>query len=166
MHIRRLVPSDAAAFQALRLTALREQPLAFGSSFEEECVTPIAVIEERLHPDSERKMFGAFEEGELVGIVGVGREAAVKLRHKGFIRAMYVAVEQRGNGLGRALMEHALAFAATMEGLHQVSLGVTVGNDAAIRLYESLGFKAFGCEPDAMFIAGVFYDELHMVRLI
>ena len=113
MHIRRLVPSDVAAFQALRLTALREQPAAFGSSFEEECVTPIATIEGRLQPDSERKMFGAFEGGALVGIVGVGREAAVKLRHKGFIRAMYVAKEQRGKGLGRALMEHALAFAAT-----------------------------------------------------
>jgi len=42
MELRTLDSRDAAAFQALRLTALRECPTAFCSSYEEECDIPLA----------------------------------------------------------------------------------------------------------------------------
>ncbi|MES2129559.1 MAG: GNAT family N-acetyltransferase [Pseudomonadota bacterium] len=163
-ELRRLVPSDAAALQALRLAALRECPAAFSSSFEEECGLPLSVIATHLAPDSGRYSFGAFAGSELAGIVGVGREAPNKLRHNGFIRGMYVGPAHRGQGLGRALMQHALDFAATMEGVRQVTLAATIGNDAAIGLYQSLGFKSYGHEPGALLIDGVLYDEVQMVR--
>lgn len=82
MLIRRLVPSDASAYQALRLAALRESPSAFSSSYEEECTTPIATIGGHMAPDSGRYRFGAFDGAELAGVVGVGREDATKLRRR------------------------------------------------------------------------------------
>jgi ribosomal protein S18 acetylase RimI-like enzyme len=166
MLIRRLIPADAAAFLTLRLEGLRESPSAFGSSYEEERDTPLSTIEARLAADSGRNMFGAFDGDELVGLVAVGREAALKIRHKGYIRAMYVAEAYRGRGVGRRLMEHALAFAATMPGLQRLTLSVTAGNAAATVLYESLGFKEFGREPDSMIVDGQLFDEIMMSRTI
>ena len=166
MLIRRLDPSDAAAFQALRLAALRDCPSAFGSSYEEECGTPLATIEARLAPDSGRNIFGAFEGTALGGIVGVGREDGRKMRHKAFIRAMYVLPGLRGKGAGRQLFEHALAFAAAMDGVRQVILSVTADNSAALALYESRGFEVYGREPNAMSVDGAFFDSIEMVRML
>ena len=78
MLIRRLIPADATVFLALRLEGLRESPSAFGSSYEEECDTPLSMIEARLAADSGRNMFGAFDGDQLVGLVAVGRETALK----------------------------------------------------------------------------------------
>lgn len=161
MPIRRLLPSDAAAFQALRLAALRECPSAFTSSHEEESGLALDDVAARL---AVRNMFGAFEDGELAGMVGAGREDQLKTRHKGYIRAMYVAPAHRSKGLGRQLMERAFACAAAMEGVTQVTLAVTVGNTGALALYRSLGFVAYGHEPRALLVDGVFYDEIQMVR--
>ncbi|RFP16036.1 GNAT family N-acetyltransferase [Duganella sp. BJB475] len=166
MLIRRLTPSDAAAFQSLRLAGLRASPSAFGSSYEEECDTALSVIEARLAADSGRNMFGTFDGEQLVGIVGVGRETALKVQHKGYVRAMYVAETHRGLGLGRQLMEHALAFAATLDGVQRMTISVTAGNAEAVGLYESLGFIEFGREPDSMIVDGRFYDEIMMSRAL
>jgi ribosomal protein S18 acetylase RimI-like enzyme len=166
MLIRRLVPSDASAFQALRLAGLRECPSAFSSSYEEECGTPLATIEGRLAPDSGRNLFGAFDGSQLVGMVSVGREDARKLRHKAFIRGMYVAASHRSKGVGKQLLEQALAFAESMQGLRQVTLAVTAGNAAALALYESLGFNVIGYERCALLLNGVLHDEMQMVRKV
>jgi RimJ/RimL family protein N-acetyltransferase len=165
MLIRRLIASDAAPFQALRLLALRESPTAFGSSHEEEYATPLSIIEGYLAPDSGRNMFGAFVDGELIGMVAIGREAGHKSRHKGYIRAMYVGAPQRGMGAGKKLLEQALAFAATLNGLHHITLTVTADNASAIAMYQSAGFKVFGHEPGGLLVEDVLYDVTHMVRI-
>jgi ribosomal protein S18 acetylase RimI-like enzyme len=164
MSIRRLLPSDAAAFQAVRLAGLKKSPSSFGSSYEEERDAPLSVIEARFAPDSGRNMFGAFDGDRLVGIVAVGRESSIKARHKGYVRAMYVDEAYRGRGVGRRLMEHALAFAATMDGVRRLTISVTAGNVEATALYESLGFQIFGREPEAMIVDGQLYDEIMMTR--
>ena len=166
MLIRHLAPSDAAAYQTLRLAALSESPAAFGSSYEEEYDTPLATVEGYLASSQERCKFGAFVGADLVGIVGVAREGARKMRHKAFIRGMYVAPSHRAKGVARQLLERGLVFAASMDGLRQVTLSLTAGNAAALALYESVGFKVFGHEPDALFVDGVFYGDIHMVRLV
>jgi ribosomal protein S18 acetylase RimI-like enzyme len=166
VQVRRLVPSDADAYQALRLQALRDSPNAFSSSYEEECNTPIEVIEGFLAPESGRNVFGAFIETQLVGMIGVGRESQRKTNHKAFIRSMYVAPSARGKGVAKRLLGEALAFAASMGGVRQVTLSVTAGNPAAIALYESMGFRSFGVEPGAFLIDGVLHDDIHMVRPI
>jgi ribosomal protein S18 acetylase RimI-like enzyme len=163
MTIRRLISADAAALQSLRLAALRESPASFSSSYEEECETPLATIEQNLATESGRTTFGAFAGSELVGMVGVGREPERKLVHKGFVRSMYVAPAHRGKGLGRQLLQEALSFASSMKGLRLVTLSVTADNEQAVALYESAGFKAFGREPDALLVNEILHDEMHMV---
>ena len=163
MNIRRLLATDSDRFQALRLQALRDSASAFSASYEEECDTSPAAVAQLL---TDRIMLGAFVGDDLVGMIGVGREAMRKTRHKGFIRAMYVAPGQRGAGLAKLLMTEALAVLEVMDGVRQVTLSVTSGNAAALALYASMGFRPFGREPDALLIDGVLYEDTHMVRYL
>ena len=59
--IRRLVPLDAAAYQALRLMALHDAPTAFSATYAGECDTPLVTIAHQMAPESGRNRFGAFD---------------------------------------------------------------------------------------------------------
>jgi ribosomal protein S18 acetylase RimI-like enzyme len=161
--IRRLRTVDAPAYRALRLAGLREAPSAFGSSFEEERDLPLSVFEARLADAADAGFFGAFDRGELVGIVGLGRESRAKLLHRGNLFSVMVAPQARRRGVARALVLEALALARSAPGMRQLTLCVNAGNAGAIALYGSLGFEAFGREPDALLVDGVLHDEIHMM---
>jgi RimJ/RimL family protein N-acetyltransferase len=166
MNIRKLTPQDAPDFQRLRLIGLRDEPSAFASSYEEEKGRSLAAIEAQLADSPDHAIFGAFANDELVGVVALGREGMHKLAHKGYIWGMFVASSGRQQGVARLLMQQAISMARSVPGLRQLNLGVNANNKAAIRLYESLGFKAFGFEAGAMLIDGMLHDEMHMSLLI
>ena len=102
----------------------------------------------------------------LVGTTGLQRERARKLAHKAFIWGVYVAPPFRNRGVGRLLLREALAHAALMPGLRQVSLGANSANPASIALYKSVGFEPFGVEKGFLLVDGVLYDEIHMTHVI
>ena len=77
MHIRRLDATDAAAFQALRLSALLDTPEAFGASHEEELALTPAQVAERFAEAPAQGVFGAFDGQTLVGMAGLARDSAV-----------------------------------------------------------------------------------------
>jgi RimJ/RimL family protein N-acetyltransferase len=160
--IRILEAGDVEAFRTLRLAALRECPTAFCSSYEEERDIPLEQAAKRMAPDRDHLIFGAFDGEQLVGSTGLQREGARKLAHKAVIWGVYVAPEFRQRGIGRTLLEHALAHASTMPGLRRVVLGANAASPAAISLYESVGFEPFGLERGFLLVDGVLYDELHM----
>jgi ribosomal protein S18 acetylase RimI-like enzyme len=143
------------------LFGLQESPTAFGSSYSEEVNRPLTVVAERLD-DRLNHVFGAFDaEAQLVGVVTLRREGHLKGAHKAYIYAMYVTPEFRQLGVGRALLDAALARAAEL-GLRQVSLLVVTANRAAVRLYESAGFETFGLERDAFYVGEAYYDVAYM----
>ena len=162
MQIRRLTPADAAAYQALRLLALKAEPAAFGASFEEEAAFSVQIIEARLEVRPDRGVFGAFEEGELIGMVALGRETMRKLAHKSMIWGLYVSHSNRRRGVARQLLDAAIALARATPEVRVVTLYVNASNRPAIGLYESLGFEAYGLEREAMQVDGIFHDELLM----
>ena len=164
--VRKLTGADAAAFQPLRLKGLVECPSAFASSYEEECDLTSAWFAERLDPRSDRVVFGAFLEDALVGVVGLRRETPRKLAHKAYIWGMYVDPAHRRSGIGRRLITAALSSALSEMRVRQVNLGVNARNDAALALYEAMGFSAYGRESCFMLVDGVAHDEIHMVRVL
>ena len=166
MEIRVLHTNDAASFQHLRLNALRECPTAFSSSYEEECDIPLSRVGERLSPTPDRAVFGAFDDGRLIGIVGLQRESHRKLSHKAFIWGVYVAPTHRKRGVGRRLLQATLDHAASMPGLRQVILSSNAANVASSALYKALGFEPFGVEKGFLMVDGVLHDEIHMARVI
>jgi ribosomal protein S18 acetylase RimI-like enzyme len=166
MKTRLLTAVDAAAYQSLRLEGLREAPSAFTASHEDESSTPLAEIARRLSPGSGRIYLGVFDGEELVAIARVDRDSSPKQSHRAHIRGVYVSSNHRGKGAARKLMEYALDCAASLQGVTHVNLAVTAGNEPAQKLYESLGFKAWGYEPAALIVDGAVYDEIPMAKVV
>jgi RimJ/RimL family protein N-acetyltransferase len=164
--VRRLLPADAPAYRALRLRALLEHADAFTSSHDEDSAKPLAATQQRLAADSGDTVWGAFAGEALIGMIGLGREPRMKIRHKGVVFGMYVAHEHCGRGVGAALLAHLIDEARSDPLLHQLTLTVTATNDGARTLYERAGFAAFGVEPRAVRIGGVYHDKIHMIRFL
>lgn len=60
--------------------------------------------------------------------------------------SVYIRTDQRGAGLGRALMEALIARARSL-GKHVMVAGIEAGNSGSIRLHERLGFIRVGLMP-------------------
>jgi ribosomal protein S18 acetylase RimI-like enzyme len=90
----------------------------------------------------DERAFVAKDGGEIVGFVTVVLENGAYHRdvRRGIVENVYVAPEQRGRGLGTALIERAEAALAARE-VDVVTLEVLVDNEAARRLYEELGYE-------------------------
>lgn len=168
MDIRDIKAEDAEAYRQLRLFALKESPIAFGSDYEQEMARPLSHTLERIQSteNSDAFILGAFVESHLLGVVGMYVPEATKMRHIGTIWGMYTHPEQRGKGLGRALMLAAIEHANAIPYILQLRLTVVSKNVSAIGLYEACGFRTWGIEPRALLVNGIFYDENHMVLLL
>jgi ribosomal protein S18 acetylase RimI-like enzyme len=158
--VRLLTPQDAAAYQQVRLRALRESPTAFSASYEDEVGRTHDEIAPRLAAAADGSMctYGVFE-GELAGFVAFIRPQREKVRHSAELAGMYVLPEFRRRGLGHVLMDAVIAHARALGGVRQIRLGVNAANDSAVALYRSAGFTRCGVEPEALCIDGVYYDE-------
>ena len=158
IRIRRLSAADAADYRAIRLAALAGAPEAFGSSYEAEVVRPLGHFAERV---GSCPVFGAYDGERIIGMVGYKREPGARDRHKAFVWGTYVEPGARRQGVARALMEALLRTAA--QEVEQLTLSVVQDNEAAKRLYLTVGFEAYGLEPRALKSAAGYADELLMV---
>lgn len=165
LAIRLLAPHDANAYRALRLRALREYPEAFTSTEAEESARPEDWSHNRLMADPGAPhdfMVGAFEDGVLLGMVGLQGRYRPKERHNATVVGMFVAPERATRGLGMALMQELLARARDLPDLVQLDLTVTQGNQRAQDLYERCGFTRYGALPRAIKVNGQFFGKVLM----
>lgn len=157
--IRRLQPSDAAAFRVLRLDGLARHPEAFGASWEAEDGQPLAWFTSTLENQT---VFGAWRrDNELVGVAGLYVPDAPKLRHKGTLGGVFVRPDARGGGVGTALIAAVIDHAATC--VEDLGLSVGATNATAIRRYEAAGFVPYGLEPRALKVGNEYYSEVLMI---
>ena len=160
-QVRRLGPDDAPAFQALRLEGLATAPWAFAASHDEEAGNSLIEVAARLE---RQPVFGGFADDALVAVAGFSVPEAAKKRHKGLLWGVYVREAARGRGLGGAVVarviEHARAHVV------QLHAAVVTTNEAARRLYRSLGFEPYGMEPRGLACAGRYYDQELLVLML
>jgi len=156
--IRRLRGDDASSFREIRLEALVSHPEAFGASWEDEQNKSLESIADRL--EQGYVLGGISDGGVLTGIIGLSKSTAVKTQHIGSIWGMYVRPVARGSGLSRQLVAAIIDEVGTT--LRSLRLCVVSSNQAAIRLYKSMGFEEWAVEVDALKVDDRYYDELLM----
>jgi RimJ/RimL family protein N-acetyltransferase len=159
---------DAAAYRALRLIGLRDHPEVFGADYATSAAHPIEYWQERMQHGAGGEhgvTYVADAAGELIGMTTLVRNDLAKTRHAGSIFGVYTHAGWRGTGVADALLEACVAYAREL-GLRLVRLGVVTTNASAIRLYQRCGFRVYGIEPAALFVNGIYYDELLMAREI
>jgi RimJ/RimL family protein N-acetyltransferase len=163
IRVRALAVQDAGAAIALRREALTAEPLAFGSSLEDDPGLTLPAMRGSLARRDGFALLGAFEESELVGMVGLLRLERVKLRHRALIWGMYVRPAARRRGAGDALLRAAVERARAWPGVTRVELSVFETAPEARRLYQRAGFREWGVEPRAIVWGGREVAEHHMV---
>jgi RimJ/RimL family protein N-acetyltransferase len=84
----------------------------------------------------------AEEDDRIVGRLSIGRETHPASEHVADVGLM-VADGYRRRGIGRALMENAEAWARGV-GVRKIELHVFPHNDAALALYDRLGYRRVG----------------------
>ena len=161
--VRRLRPEDAPSFVALRREALESEPLAFGSSVDDDRRLSVEFVCRWLADDPEHAVFGAFESARLEGVVGIYRESRAKQRHKATIWGVYVTPPARRKGIASALLAAAIGHASAWPGVRQLHLSVAEVAETARRRYEAAGFRIWGREPRALQWQGKFVDDFHLV---
>lgn len=148
--IRRLEEPDIESLVTLRREALVSDPFAFSSSPDTDVGLDPEFLRKAMRNTSAQGMFGAFEDGALVGMAGVYRQDKAKEAHKAGVWGMYVRPAHRGRGLGRELLSAAIEFARSLPGVTHLHLSVSETAPAALRLYQSMGFVTWGTEPGAL----------------
>ena len=155
--ISQLTTNDTEAYRTLRLEALKRCPEAFGRSHDEEAVRGTEFFADIVERNA---VFGAFDDGILVGMAGFFVMDMAKSRHRGVLWGMYVQEAYRRTGIGetlvRAIMDHA------SDRVEQVHLGVVTTNEAARRFYLRCGFEEYGVDPRALKLGGEYYNEALM----
>jgi len=159
--VRKLAVEDAPLLVGLRREALEAEPLAFVSSPADDLMLQGESVRTLLMPSDTHATYGAFKQQTLVGMVGLVRLTKVKQRHKAMVLGMYVQTACRSHGIGHALL-NAVIQQARAWSIDQLQLSVTETAVGAKRLYESVGFRAWGTEPRAVHWGDKFFGEHHL----
>jgi ribosomal protein S18 acetylase RimI-like enzyme len=156
-----LGPHDWRALRAMRLEALRSEPTAFSSSYEETLEWSDEDWRRRL-TNNQRLHLLARLQNRPIGIVGgyLGSDEGDDSIAEVF--GMYVTREHRGKGIGRLLLTLLIDRLSSFPQISTIRLGVTETQDPARTLYESVGFRVVGKAEEGIVVNDRQYEELIM----
>ncbi len=154
--ITQLSSEDWQKYRDIRLLALKSDPYAFGSSYEEEVNLTETDWRNRISV-----MWFAVVDGQIAGLIGLLRRDNLASIHCGSIISLWVKPEFRGYGVAKSLLQNLQNIAPSL-GLRKISLQVTATQPAAIRLYEKMGFEKIGLLKENLLKDEVYLDEFLM----
>jgi ribosomal protein S18 acetylase RimI-like enzyme len=142
MEIVGLRPDLWEKYKEIRLKGLREDPQAFGRSYDEEVIFP---KEKWIERSGNPYNFMAMENDIPLGTAGVFfvDEAREKVAN---IVGVFVAKEARGKNIGSLLIGAVLNKLRQEKEIQKVRLSVNKDQEAAIGLYRKFGFEVVGEE--------------------
>jgi ribosomal-protein-alanine N-acetyltransferase len=99
------------------------------------------------------------EAGEIIGYVQISRIEPI---HRSATIGIRIDRAERGKGKGREALRLAIDYCWNHLNLTRLTLSVFAGNETAIGLYATLGFREEGRLSAALFIAGNWIDVILM----
>jgi L-amino acid N-acyltransferase YncA len=112
-----------------------------------------------------RPLWVAESSGEVVAWVGLSdfhERAAYSATAQ---VSIYLRADQRGQGLGGRMLEHALEGSRAIGVTHLIGL-VFAHNSASLKLFERHGFERWGFMPEVANMDGVLRDLVHVGRRV
>jgi ribosomal protein S18 acetylase RimI-like enzyme len=143
------------------LEALRWEPAAYSSTYEETIARPDEHWRQRLANDRNVHLL-ARAQGRPVGMVGGYLGSDDGDDSVAVVFSMYVNEDHRGRGIGRLLLTSLIDRLSTFPNITTIRLGVTETQEPARRLYESMGFQVVGKTAEGIVVDDRRYDELIM----
>lgn len=154
--VSKLSPDEWQKYRDIRLLALKSDPQAFGSSYDEEMKLTETDWRNRINV-----MWFASINGDVVGLIGLLQRDNLASKHCGYIISLWVKPEFRGRGIAKSLVQKLKSLAPSL-GLRKLSLQVSRTQPNAKHLYENLNFSEVGLLKENLLKDGVYLDEYLM----
>jgi ribosomal protein S18 acetylase RimI-like enzyme len=161
VSVAELGSEDWRDLRTIRLEALRSEPAAYSSSYEETLAWSDEDWRRRLANDHRLHLL-ARAQNRPIGIVGGYLGSDEGDDSVAVVFGMYVTREHRGKGIGRLLLTSLIERLSAFPQITTIRLGVTETQDPARRLYESAGFQVVGKTEEGIVVDDRRYDELIM----
>ena len=160
IEVKTLPPERWREAMELRLQGLKTDPIAFGSSYEEEENFTEAKWQRRM-----ANALFALSDDKPVGTITYLFDNKVKTKHIARIFGVYVDPNYRGCGIGKKLLERALELIQENKNVVKIQLMVNQKQNAAVALYKNMGFIVVGQLKKEIKVGDEFYDELVMEKM-
>ncbi len=159
LNLRPVQPADFPEIAALTNLYIRETAIHFSNA-----ETNAGMIESHWRESRHRYPFLVAEEGgRFLGYAKAGRWRERDAYAWTAETGIYVVSDVQGHGVGRQLYA-ALVESCVSAGFHLLVAGITLPNEASVRLHKATGFRAVGVFPECGFKLGQWHDVLFMAR--
>ena len=143
------------------MEALKSDPSAYGSSFEEEETLTEGEWRRRI-----QSVLFALSNDRPVGMIVYVFNEELKTKHIAEIYGFYVSTNDRGEGIGARLLRHALSLIRKNRGIVKVRLYVNPEQCIAVKLYKKAGFVVTGRMEKELKVGRRFYGMLFMEKML
>lgn len=164
IRVRRAVPGDAHALVALAEDIGAEDGRWILGSGPWRSVADERRYLRTVQRHADAAVFVAEEDGRIVARLSLSRDLHPASRHVADLGLM-VASGHRRRGIGRALLEEAVAWARSA-GVRKLELHVFPWNEPALALYEAFGFRREGLRRRHYLRDGVEVDAVLMAYFL
>ena len=160
MELRVARPDDGKGLQNIY------EPIVTDTAISFEYVPPTAdEMSERVQTTIPHFPWLVADDAGIAGYAYAGPYAARTAYRWSASVSVYLREDARGRGLGRQLYS-ALFSLLEVQGYRQLVAGITLPNEASVRLHESLGFRPVGTYRNVGWKLGAWHDVGHWQRTI
>ena len=131
IEIKKLPEDRWRDYRELRLEALISDPIAFGSSYEEEIILPDEEWVKKI-----KNVLFAMLDDKPIGMIVYIFNNGLKIKHIANIYGFYVKKTYRSQGVGKKLLENAISLIMINKNIIKINLSVNPQQSAAAKLYE------------------------------
>lgn len=165
MLVRTVKEDDAVSFLNLRKQLDAETSFMLLES--DERVTPEEMVRQQIKSTLTQQnttILVGEEEGRLVGFLSANGGLFRRNRHTAYL-VIGILKSHHRQGLGKKLFSQIFEWAKN-QGIHRLELSVMKHNQAALSLYQQLGFQIEGLKKENLYIDGIWIDEIFMAKLL